>query len=100
MNHINVIDDVAATLARLGVPAARFSSGSLLARSPISGEIVGRLQECSAQQADEQIERAHRAFLEWRAVPAPKRGELVRLFGEELRAAREDLGRLVTLEAG
>jgi aldehyde dehydrogenase (NAD+) len=100
MTHINVIDAVATTLARLGVPAARFSSGSLLARSPISGEIVGRLQECSAQEAGEQIERAHRAFLEWRAVPAPKRGELVRLFGEELRAAREDLGRLVTLEAG
>ncbi|WP_129775326.1 L-piperidine-6-carboxylate dehydrogenase [Peristeroidobacter soli] len=100
MTQINVIDDVAATLARLGVPAERFNSGTLQARSPISGQIVGRLRECSAQEASEQIERAHRAFLEWRSVPAPKRGELVRLFGEELRAAREDLGRLVTLEAG
>ncbi|HEY3937965.1 MAG TPA: aldehyde dehydrogenase family protein, partial [Bryobacteraceae bacterium] len=46
------------------------------------------------------IEAAHDAFLEWRAVPAPKRGELVRLFGEELRAAKTALGMLVTLEAG
>jgi aldehyde dehydrogenase (NAD+) len=44
--------------------------------------------------------RAHAAFLAWREVPAPRRGELVRLLGEELRAAKADLGRLVTLEAG
>lgn len=100
MTQIHVIDDVAATLAKLGVPAERVRNGTLVARSPISGEVVARVPECSAQEASEQIERAHRAFLEWRAVPAPKRGELVRLFGNELRAAREDLGRLVTLEAG
>ena len=46
------------------------------------------------------IRAAHDAFLEWRLVPAPKRGELVRLFGEELRAAKTALGRLVTIEAG
>jgi aldehyde dehydrogenase (NAD+) len=100
MTRLSVIDDVSATLARLGVPAERFRNGTLIARSPISGDIVGHVPECSAQEASEQIERAHRAFLAWRAVPAPKRGELVRLFGNELRAARDDLGRLVTLEAG
>jgi aldehyde dehydrogenase (NAD+) len=100
MTQIRVVDDVEATLARLGVPGERFRNGTLLARSPISGDVVARLPECSAQEASEKIERAHKAFLEWRAVPAPKRGELVRLLGEELRAAREDLGRLVTLEAG
>ena len=100
MTQLNVAADVAATLSRLGVAADLYRNGSLAARSPISGEIVGRLREHSAQEAAEQIERAHQAFLAWRAVPAPKRGELVRLFGEELRASREDLGRLVTLEAG
>jgi aldehyde dehydrogenase (NAD+) len=50
--------------------------------------------------AAEAAERAARAFLEWRTVPAPRRGELVRLLGEELRAAREPLARLVTLESG
>src|SRR5687767_2578762 len=99
MTNLSVVQDVAATLARLGVSAERVSGGSLIARSPISGEVVGRLAECTAREANDQIERAHQAFLAWRAVPAPKRGELVRLFGEELRAAREDLGRLVTLEA-
>jgi aldehyde dehydrogenase (NAD+) len=100
MTKINIAADVTATLARLGVPAERYLDGTLLARSPISGEIVGKLPECSAKQAGEHIELAHDAFLAWRAVPAPKRGELVRLLGEELRASREDLGRLVTLEAG
>ena len=46
------------------------------------------------------IARAAKAFLEWREVPAPRRGEFVRLLGEELRAAKADLGRLVTIEAG
>jgi len=100
MTHINVAADVAATLARLGVSDDRYNEGSLPARSPLTGEIVGRLRECSAREASEQIEKAHQAFLAWRAVPAPRRGELIRLFGNELRAARDDLGRLVTLEAG
>jgi aldehyde dehydrogenase (NAD+) len=100
MTQINVAADVAATLARLGVAADRYRDGTLPARSPVSGEIVSHLRECSPRQASEQIEKAHQAFLAWRAVPAPKRGELVRLFGNELRDARDDLGRLVTLEAG
>ena len=50
--------------------------------------------------ANAAIEAAHEAFLAWRNVPAPRRGELVRLLGEELRAAKADLGLLVTLEAG
>ena len=52
------------------------------------------------EAASAAIGRAHAAFLAWREVPAPRRGELVRLLGEELRAAKADLGRLVTLEAG
>lgn len=54
----------------------------------------------SAIDAAQAIEAAHEAFKTWRLVPAPKRGELVRLLGEELRAAKEDLGRLVSIEAG
>ncbi len=50
--------------------------------------------------AEAAIERAHQAFFAWRTVPAPRRGELVRLLGEELRANLDPLGRLVTLEAG
>ncbi|MDO9307237.1 MAG: aldehyde dehydrogenase family protein, partial [Mesorhizobium sp.] len=54
----------------------------------------------SSAEAAAAIEAAHQAFKEWRLVPAPKRGELVRLLGEELRAAKAELGALVTLEVG
>ena len=87
-------------LARLGVDVAGLEGGDLIARSPITGEETARLTQLSAAEAKAVIDRAHDAFLAWRTVPAPRRGELVRLLGEELRAAKTDLGRLVTLEAG
>ncbi|GLK67856.1 L-piperidine-6-carboxylate dehydrogenase [Hansschlegelia plantiphila] len=85
-------------LARLGVPAAALGGGELEARSPIDGRPIATLSLTRSPAAS--IEAAHAAFLEWRDVPAPRRGELVRLFGEELRAAKADLGRLVTIECG
>jgi len=85
-------------LARFGVAKAALTGGRLPARSPITGERMAELHETAA--VPEAIGKAHDAFLAWRRVPAPRRGELVRLLGEELRAAKADLGRLVTLEAG
>ncbi len=87
-------------LDRLGVPASALSGGKLAARSPVSGETLAELPVTSAGQAATAIERADDAFRIWRAVPAPRRGELVRLLGEELRAAKADLGRLVSIEVG
>ncbi|MGZ8363554.1 MAG: L-piperidine-6-carboxylate dehydrogenase [Caulobacteraceae bacterium] len=87
-------------LERLGVPASVWKDAGLLARSPITGEAVGHLKTHSADEAKAAIDAAHQAYLAWRKVPAPKRGELVRLLGEELRAAKDDLGQLVSLEAG
>jgi aldehyde dehydrogenase (NAD+) len=72
--------------------------GPLDSRSPIDGSVIGGVSESS--DTDEACERARRAFLEWRTVPAPRRGELIRLLGEELRAAKEPLARLVTIECG
>jgi aldehyde dehydrogenase (NAD+) len=95
-----VAEEAHALLRRLGVGEERLAGGTLRARSPITGETIGWLRAATARDARDAIERAHRAFLVWREVPPPRRGELVRLFGEELRAARADLGRLVTLEAG
>jgi aldehyde dehydrogenase (NAD+) len=80
----------------LGAPA----SGSLESRSPIDGQIIGSVTTASAADVEAACAHANDAFLEWRLVPAPRRGELVRLLGEELRAAKEPLARLVTLEAG
>jgi aldehyde dehydrogenase (NAD+) len=87
-------------LQRLGVPRSAYTGGPLTVRSPISGDTIGQLPETSPRQATAAIARAQAAFLVWRDVPAPRRGELVRLLGEELRAAKTDLGLLVTLEVG
>lgn len=91
---------VAATLERLGVRAALWRDGGREVRSPITGEVVARVHDAGRETVDQAIGQAEQAFRAWRRVPAPRRGELVRLLGEELRAAKADLGRLVTLEAG
>jgi len=89
-----------ALLTTLGVPEAAFAGGSLLARSPIDGATTGAVHEATAEQMQQAVGRAHSAFLAWRKVPAPRRGELVRLFSDELRAHKATLAALVTLEAG
>ena len=75
-------------------------SGALMTRSPITGEVMARVDATSPADCERIIAQAHEAFLGWRQVPAPQRGELVRVFGDELRQEKENLGRLVTLEAG
>jgi aldehyde dehydrogenase (NAD+) len=87
-------------LERLGVAAQAYTGGAMVVRSPIDGAEIGRLAPASAKDMDTAVERAVRAFHAWREVPAPRRGELVRLLGEELRKAKADLGLLVSIEAG
>ena len=72
----------------------------LPARTPITGESIGAVAVVSPGEVGAYVDAAHDAFLAWRATPAPKRGELVRLWGEELRARKTELGRLVSFEAG
>ncbi len=91
--------DVTATLRALGVALVPVD-GDLIAHSPIDGSVTARLACHDAAGVTAAIDRAHAAFGEWRAVPAPRRGELIRLFGDELRAAKEQLAALVTIEAG
>ncbi len=85
-------------LTGFGVPASAYAEGTLAVASPITGETIAHV--AVTKNPAQTIAAAHKAFLEWRTVPAPRRGELVRLLGEELRAEREHLGRLVTIEAG
>ena len=92
--------ETGALLAQLGVERTRYTGGTLATRSPITGETVAHVDEISAAEARATVDLAHAAFLEWRMVPAPKRGELVRLLGEELRANKQALGRLVSIEVG
>jgi aldehyde dehydrogenase (NAD+) len=84
-------------LGSLGVNVA---NGDISCRSPIDGAEIGRVAYDDAQSIDAKIAKSVTAFRAWRDVPAPKRGELVRLLGEELRAHKQELGRLVSLEAG
>src|SRR5690349_11230607 len=87
-------------LETLGVAPSAFASGNITARSPIDGSTLGQVPDAGAEAMNAAIAHAHTAFLAWRNVPAPRRGELVRLFGEELRAHKSQLAALVTLEAG
>ncbi|WP_128292485.1 L-piperidine-6-carboxylate dehydrogenase [Afifella aestuarii] len=97
---LDIAQDALAILNRLGVAEAALSGGDIVARTPLTGAEIGRVPAADAAATDSAVDAAHSAFLEWRMVPAPRRGELVRLFGEELRAAKDDLGRLVSIEAG
>jgi aldehyde dehydrogenase (NAD+) len=94
---MTIQEEVADILAQLGVSA---TTGDLTVRTPITGEVIAQIPTITAEAARKAIAQAHIAFLDWRTVPAPKRGELVRLLGEELRAQLEPLGRLVTIETG
>jgi aldehyde dehydrogenase (NAD+) len=68
--------------------------------SPIDGSRIAGVRQVTEDEYDGIVDRAHAAFLEWRKVPAPRRGEVVRQLGNRLRENKEALGALVTLEMG
>ncbi len=72
----------------------------LAVHTPIDGSLLARVAVSTEAQANAAIARAHARSLRWRDVPAPKRGELVRAFGETVRRHKAPLGRLITLETG
>ena len=92
--------DTDALLTRLGIDSSLLRGGDLEVRTPITGEVIANLHSTSAADAEAAIVRSVEAFQVWRDVPAPRRGELVRLLADELRQEKEALGALVTLEAG
>ena len=92
--------DISSITSFLDLDLSAHQGNDLPARSPIDGAELTRLRAHTKAQVEAMVGAADKAFLAWRDWPAPRRGELVRLFGEELRAAREPLGRLVSLEAG
>ena len=96
----SLASEVRGILTQLGVREAAFANGELIARTPLTGEEIASVATTGRDAAKDAISAAQRAFLAWRVVPAPRRGELVRLLGEELRANLSALGRLVTLETG
>jgi len=74
--------------------------GDLAVHSPIDGSRIGAVVTATVDDIDDAVAQSQAAFLNWRSVPAPRRGELVRLFGNALRAQKYDLARLVTIDCG
>lgn len=69
-------------------------------KSPVDGEIIGAVNAATAEDWNQIVNTAQGAFKEWRIIPAPQRGEIVRQIGEALREKKEDLGKLVSYEMG
>ncbi len=76
------------------------SGGELVSVSPNDGSPIARVLTAGAEDYEQVASRAAEVFLRWRMLPAPKRGEIVREIGDELRAVKDDLGALVSLEMG
>ena len=93
-------DTTRSILRSLALPEAAYSRGDIAVRCPIDGSEIGRIAAHTPQQVKEIVDRAQQAFETWRNVPAPRRGALVRLLGEELRRHQEPLGKLVSIETG
>jgi aldehyde dehydrogenase (NAD+) len=99
-NPCGIAANAADILTKLNVEPELFRTGKLQSRSPISGEVIAYIKTSNGDALDRTIGAADAAFRRWRMVPPPRRGELVRLLGEELRAAKSELAQLVTIEAG
>lgn len=102
---------VKAIFPKLGLSAKAANAGAfwgewggageiLEKRSPIDGSLIGRVKQATPGDYDRAVAAAQKAFLSWRDLPAPKRGEIVRQYGNALRELKPELGRLVSLEAG
>src|SRR3954452_23060811 len=100
MTTDNLAHETASLLAGFGIGPEILSAGDFAVTSPIDGSRIAVLRPHTPGDLDTMIAAAERAFPLWRGVPPPRRGELVRLFAEELRAHKAALGRLVSIEAG
>ena len=78
-----------------------FSSGDVIESfSPVTGELIGKVKCTTESDYEKVMASATSAFKHWRTIPAPKRGEIVRQFGDKLREHKEALGKLVSFEMG
>lgn len=86
--------------SNLGLDKSLRQNGNLTITSPTDGTVLGQVTTATPEQIDAAIACAQQAFHQWKTVPAPKRGELIRRLGDKLREHKETLGALVTLECG
>ena len=83
-----------------GLKSLKGKAGKINSYSPVDGKLIGSVSITSKSDYEKVIKTAQKAFVEWRSVPAPKRGEIVRQYGEALRENKDALGRLVSYEMG
>lgn len=88
-----------AILSELGISHLA-EAGDIAVHSPINGELIGRVASRTVAEVDATLASAQKAYASWRNVPAPRRGELVRLLGNKLREQKHALGSIITLETG
>jgi aldehyde dehydrogenase (NAD+) len=100
MSEKTLLYQTTALLGDFGIPANTLTDGDFPVTSPIDGSRIAAIRRHSPEDLDGMVDAAECAFLAWREVPAPRRGELVRLFAEQLRRHKAALGRLVSIEAG
>ncbi|WBL25840.1 L-piperidine-6-carboxylate dehydrogenase [Zunongwangia sp. HGR-M22] len=78
-----------------------FGNGEIIeSYSPVDGALIGKVKATTKEDYEKVITTAQKGFLEWRTMPAPQRGEIVRKFNDELRRLKEPLGKLVSYEMG
>src|SRR5579864_8397440 len=80
--------------------SGRIEGGEIVSYNPATGAELGRVPLASSEDYEGIVLRAQTTFERWRMLPAPQRGEIVREIGDELRRAKRELGKLVTLETG
>jgi aldehyde dehydrogenase (NAD+) len=92
--------DIGGLREKLGLEERSISEGDLEVVSPIDGSTIACLASTGPHETAAAVDRARDAFAAWRSVPGPRRGELIRRFGEVLREHKDSLGELVTIECG
>ena len=100
MSHTKLLQSLDINPKESGVSTGSkwFGDGNTIAsHSPIDGSFLAEVTTASVTDFERVVETAESAFAEWRKVPAPKRGEIIRQFGDKLRENKEALGQLVSL---
>jgi aldehyde dehydrogenase (NAD+) len=97
-----VLREFGLTAQNAGVFDGQWAGGGPILKSvsPIDGKVLASVRTATADDYERAVQRAQAAFADWQCVPAPRRGEIIRQFGNALRAAKPVLARLVTLETG
>jgi len=98
LQQLNIKEENAGTST--GLKSIDGSGEKIESWSPVDGKFIGSVLATSESGYQETLQVAQEAFLEWRKVPAPRRGEIVRQFGDALRTYKEPLGKLVSYEMG